>query len=187
MVNECTKINSKNVIVSNSRNLRYLFSKIRHKDTSSTDFAFYANRVMTIVAEDALSLVTVKGTGLKETIWIWVKSGFRQLWERLSVFQNNGTFPSRIIFHKFGHLKVIHRGRHTYGAGARASFNRYRRKRPKNGREYFRLGSKSYSSLGRVGKKKKIACPLLDVFACGQVSSPRLYRLSFNLYFLVLS
>ena len=25
-------------------------------------------------------------------------------------------------------------------------------------------------------KKKKIACPLLDVFACGQVSSPRLYR-----------
>ena len=130
MVNECTKINSKNVIVSNSRNLRYLFSKIRHKDTSSTDFAFYANRVMTIVAEDALSLVTVKGTGLKETIWIWVKSGFRHLWERLSVFQNNGTFPSRIIFHKFGHLKVIHRGRHSGGAGARASYNRYRRKRP---------------------------------------------------------
>ena len=26
-------------------------------------------------------------------------------------------------------------------------------------------------------KKKKIACPLLDVCACGQVSSPRLYRL----------
>ena len=26
-------------------------------------------------------------------------------------------------------------------------------------------------------KKKKIACTLLDVFACGQVSSPRLYRL----------
>ena len=41
----------------------------------------------------------------------------------------------------------------------------------------FRLGAESYSSLGRVGKKKKIACPLLDVFACGQVSSPRLYRL----------
>ena len=28
-------------------------------------------------------------------------------------------------------------------------------------------------------KEKKIACPLLDVFACGQVSSPRLYRLNF--------
>ena len=46
------------------------------------------------------------------------------------------------------------------------------------GREYFRLGAESYSSLGRVGKKKKIACPLLEVFACGQVSSPRLYRLT---------
>ena len=32
----------------------------------------------------------------------------------------------------------------------------------------------------RRKKAKKIACPLLDVFACGQVSSPRLYRL--NLY-----
>ena len=29
----------------------------------------------------------------------------------------------------------------------------------------------------RRKKQKKIACPLLDVFACGQVSSPRLYRL----------
>ena len=26
-------------------------------------------------------------------------------------------------------------------------------------------------------EEKKIACPLLDVFACGQVSSPRLLRL----------
>ena len=29
-------------------------------------------------------------------------------------------------------------------------------------------------------KIKKIACPLLDVFACVQVSSPRLYRLKIN-------
>ena len=29
----------------------------------------------------------------------------------------------------------------------------------------------------RSKKEKKIACPLLDVFACRQVSSPRLYRL----------
>ena len=27
-------------------------------------------------------------------------------------------------------------------------------------------------------EKRRIACPLLDVFACGQVSSPRLYRLN---------
>ena len=33
----------------------------------------------------------------------------------------------------------------------------------------------------RRKKDKKIACPLLDVFACGQVSSPRLYRLK-NIY-----
>ena len=30
----------------------------------------------------------------------------------------------------------------------------------------------------RRKKEKKITCPLLDVFACGQVSSPRLYRLN---------
>ena len=55
----------------------------------------------------------------------------------------------------------------------------------KSGREYFRLGAESYSSLGRVAKKKekKIACTLLDVFACGQVSSPRLYRLTIKFYF----
>ena len=41
----------------------------------------------------------------------------------------------------------------------------------KSGREYFRLGART-----RRKKEKKIACSLLDVFACGQVSSPRLYR-----------
>ena len=41
----------------------------------------------------------------------------------------------------------------------------------------------SYSSLGRVGKKEtKIERPILDVFACGQVSSPRLYRLKGNFF-----
>ena len=35
----------------------------------------------------------------------------------------------------------------------------------------------------RRKKKKKIACPLLDVFACGQVSSPRLYRLRIKYFF----
>ena len=48
----------------------------------------------------------------------------------------------------------------------------------KSGHEYFRLGAESYLSLGRVGKKeKKISCPLLAKFACGQVSKSRLYRL----------
>ena len=40
----------------------------------------------------------------------------------------------------------------------------------------------------RRKKEKKIACPLLDVFACGQVSSLCLYRLNllFKLYYRIL-
>ena len=34
----------------------------------------------------------------------------------------------------------------------------------------------------RRKKEKKVACPLLDVFAFGQVSTPRLYRLN-HLFF----
>ena len=34
----------------------------------------------------------------------------------------------------------------------------------------------------RRKKEKKIACPLLDVFACWKVSSPRLYRLRFIIF-----
>ena len=38
----------------------------------------------------------------------------------------------------------------------------------------------------RRKKEKKIACPHLDVFACGQVSIPRLYRLILilNIFFI---
>ena len=32
-------------------------------------------------------------------------------------------------------------------------------------------------------KEKKKTCPLLDIFACGQVSSPRLYRLNEDHFF----
>ena len=44
----------------------------------------------------------------------------------------------------------------------------------------FSTRRESYSSLGRVGKKENRVVAqrsLLNVFACGQVSSPRLYRL----------
>ena len=34
----------------------------------------------------------------------------------------------------------------------------------------------------RRKKDKKIACPLLDIFSCGQVPSPRLYRLRSQFY-----
>ena len=68
-------------------------------------------------------------------------------------------------------FRVRHRVR--YRVKYKLSVNRYRRKRPKVDASIFD------SALGRVAKKeRKISCPLLDVFACGQVSIPRLYRLS---------
>ena len=57
-------------------------------------------------------------------------------------------------------------------------FNRYRRKRPKVDASIFDSTLSHTRRLDASGKKeKKIARPLLEVFACGQVSSPRLYRL----------
>ena len=50
-------------------------------------------------------------------------------------------------------------------------FNRYRRKRPKVDASIF--------DTARRKKEKKNACPLLDVFACGQVSSP--FEFSFQI------
>ena len=51
--------------------------------------------------------------------------------------------------------------------------NRYRRKRPKVDASIFgsALGHTRPSDASE--KMMKIACQLLDVFACGQVSSPR--------------
>ena len=61
----------------------------------------------------------------------------------------------------------------------RLGVNRYRRKRPKVDASIFD-SALSLTRRSEASKKgKKIACPLLDVFACGQVSSPRLYRLRF--------
>ena len=54
-------------------------------------------------------------------------------------------------------------------------FNRYRRKCQKVDASFFRLVART-----RRKKEKKIVCLLLDGFACGQVLSPRLYRLTFN-------
>ena len=50
------------------------------------------------------------------------------------------------------------------------SINRYRRKRPKVDESIFDSAlSHSRRSDASGKKEKKIACPLLDVFACGQV------------------
>ena len=73
----------------------------------------------------------------------------------------------KVINHKGITLKG---GRHGLKAPTQAKIF-------KSEREYFRLGAESYSSLGHVGKKRKrkYSRPLLAKFACGQVSSPRLY------------
>ena len=58
------------------------------------------------------------------------------------------------------------------------NFNRYRRKRPKLDASIFDSALSHTRRSNAAEKKKKKACPLLDVFDCGQVSSPRLYRLN---------
>ena len=60
------------------------------------------------------------------------------------------------------------------------SLNRYRRKRPKVDASIFDSALSHTRRSDASQKKKEIACPLLDVSACGQVSSPRLYRLRFK-------
>ena len=55
--------------------------------------------------------------------------------------------------------------------------NRYRRKRPKVDATIFDSALSHTRRSDASEKEKKIACPLLDVFTCGQVSSPRLNRL----------
>ena len=55
--------------------------------------------------------------------------------------------------------------------------NRYRRKRSKVNASVFDSALSHTRRSDASKKEKKIACPLSDVFACGQDSSPRLYRL----------
>ena len=56
---------------------------------------------------------------------------------------------------------------------------RYRRKRPKVDASIFDSALSQTRRSDASEKEREIACPLLDVFACGQVSSPCLYRLTF--------
>ena len=64
-----------------------------------------------------------------------------------------------------------------YSDSNRFVFYRYRRKRPKVDASIFDSAMSHTRRADASEKEKKIACPLLDVFACGQVSSSRLYRL----------
>merc|ERR1712130_757230 len=61
----------KQVFLCQSRNLRYLFSKIRHTQTDSKDFAFYATRLMKLIAEDALSLLATAECDIPTPCGVW--------------------------------------------------------------------------------------------------------------------
>ena len=58
------------------------------------------------------------------------------------------------------------------------SLNRYRRKCPKVDASIYDSVLSHTRRSDAWEKEMKIACPLLDIFACGEVSSPRPYRLS---------
>ena len=51
----------KNVYECQSRNLKFLFSKIRSVETTNKEFAFYAMRLMKLIAEDGLALLGGQG------------------------------------------------------------------------------------------------------------------------------
>ena len=57
--------------------------------------------------------------------------------------------------------------------------NRYTRKLPKVDASIFDSALSHTRRSDASEKEKKIACQLFDIFACGQVSSPRLYRSRF--------
>ena len=67
-----------------------------------------------------------------------------------------------------------------YGKRLKLNLNRYRRRRQKVDASIFDSVLSHTRRSDASEKKKKIAYPLLDVSACGQVSSPRLYRLKFK-------
>ena len=52
---------SQNVYECKSLNLPFLFSKIRAVDTEPKEFAFYAMRLMRLIAEDGLALLGGEG------------------------------------------------------------------------------------------------------------------------------
>ena len=58
-------MSSQNVFLVQSRNIKFLFSKIRSVDTSHKDFAFYAMRLMKLIAEDGIALLG--GEGMSHT------------------------------------------------------------------------------------------------------------------------
>ena len=91
-----------------------------------------------------------------------VQETYLQKWSNL----NNPTFHKELENAKQG--TILHR---------------YRRKRPKVDASILGSALCHTRRSDASKKRRKYARPFLDVFACGQVSSPRLYRLNFFQYF----
>jgi len=64
-------MSNENVFLVQSRNIKYLFSKIRSVDTNHKDFAFYAMRLMKLIAEDGIAMLGGEETEITTPCGTW--------------------------------------------------------------------------------------------------------------------
>merc|ERR1711990_598111 len=57
MSHPCVNENEESLFLVKSRNLKFLFSKIRDVKTKQKEFSFYSMRIMKLIAEDAIALI----------------------------------------------------------------------------------------------------------------------------------
>ncbi|CAG5097412.1 Oidioi.mRNA.OKI2018_I69.XSR.g15065.t1.cds [Oikopleura dioica] len=69
--NPVVKFEHPNCQLCTSKNLPYLFSKIRHVETVPKDFEFYSLRLMKLIAEDALALMADKEVDIPTPCGTW--------------------------------------------------------------------------------------------------------------------
>ena len=139
------------------------FLNILALNSGATGCKKYANRFIALIFY-ALSAVIIKNFTKWSMRGRWIVlrvSGLSKKW-RLKLSKKWRWKIKSQWFAKFYYKRTI---------------NRYRRKRLKVVASIFDSGWVILVARTRRKKEKKIACPLLDVFACGLVSSPRVYRL----------
>ena len=113
----------------------------------------------------------------KANVVFFISHLYRKKWKNMVYFFHRVTTKiltnrTNILLQFVGH---VHQNYLSF-----QDFNRYRRKRPKVDASIFDSALSHSCRSDSSEKIEKIACLLLDVFACGQVSSPRLYRLKSN-------
>jgi len=64
-------MSDKNVFLVQSRNINFLFSKIRSVKTNHKDFSFYAMRLMKLIAEDGIALLGGEETEITTPCGTW--------------------------------------------------------------------------------------------------------------------